>query len=129
MKRIAFLTDFDPRDLIALDNLLQNDFPIFKPAISLVHISDSDEHDKWDEIELGGIKEYLTKNYEGLDVDYEIIKDDDNFSNTLSEFITKHQIDVITLSSYRRNIFARLFNPSIARKMVDRKSTRLNSSH
>ena len=50
VKRIAFLTDFDPRDLIALDNLLQNDFPIFKPAISLVHISDSDEHDKWDEI-------------------------------------------------------------------------------
>ncbi|WP_287827539.1 universal stress protein [Bacteroides sp.] len=125
VKRIAFLTDFDPRDLIALDNLLQNDFPIFKPAISLVHISDSDEHDKWDEIELGGIKEYLTKNYEGLDVDYEIIKDDDNFSNTLSEFITKHQIDVITLSSYRRNIFARLFNPSIARKMVFHSDTPL----
>ena len=104
IKKIAFLTDFDPRDLMALDRLMKNDFPIFKPDISLLHISD--EHDEWDMIELGGIKEYLTQNYEGLN-------------------ITENQIDVITLSSYRRNIFARLFNPSIARKMVFHSDTPL----
>ena len=123
IKKIAFLTDFDPRDLMALDRLMKNDFPIFKPDISLLHISD--EHDEWDMIELGGIKEYLTQNYEGLNVDYDILKNDDNFSQSLSDYITENQIDVITLSSYRRNIFARLFNPSIARKMVFHSDTPL----
>lgn len=123
VKKIAFLTDFDNRDLVALEKLLNNDFPIYHPAISLVHISDSDN--EWDNIQLAGIKEHLVKNYEGIQVDYHVMKDTGDFSSTISTFISEEQIDVITLTSYRRNIFARLFNPSIARKMVFHSDTPL----
>ena len=123
VKRIAFMTDFDSRDLLALDKLLQDDFPFHKPDISLIHIAS--EENEWDKIELGGIKEYLVKNHTDIDVDYAIIKDDDSFADTLSHYITEHQIDVLTMTSYRRNIFARLFNPSIARKMVFHSDTPL----
>ncbi|WP_018109834.1 universal stress protein [Bacteroides propionicifaciens] len=123
IKKIAFLTDFDNRDLIALDKLLQNDFPLNNPDISLVHISDG--HNEWDQIELGGIKEYILNKYKDIKVDYQIIKEDEDFADAISGFITEHRVDVICLSSYRRNIFARLFNPSIARKMVFHSDTPL----
>lgn len=123
VKRIAFFTDFDNRDLIALEKVLKNDFPLYHPEISLVHLASEDN--EWDSIELGGIKEYLVKNYEGIKVDYHVIKEQEDFSSAIAEFISKEQIDVITLTSYRRNIFARLFNPSIARKMVFHSDTPL----
>ena len=39
--------------------------------------------------------------------------------------IKDNQIDIIALTSYKRNIFARLFNPSIARKMIFHSDTPL----
>lgn len=42
----------------------------------------------------------------------------DNLLKGLDKYIKDNQIDIITLTSYKRNIFARLFNPSIARKMI-----------
>ena len=36
----------------------------------------------------------------------------------IEKFVRDKQIDVIALSTYRRNILARMFNPSIARKML-----------
>ena len=43
----------------------------------------------------------------------------------LDQYIKDNQIDIITLTSYKRNIFARLFNPSIARKMIFHSDTPL----
>ena len=43
----------------------------------------------------------------------------------LEQYIKDNQIDIIALTSYKRNIFARLFNPSIARKMIFHSDTPL----
>ena len=43
----------------------------------------------------------------------------------VDEYIKTNKIDIITLTSYKRNIFARLFNPSIARKMIFHSDTPL----
>ena len=123
VKKVAFLTNFEERDLIALDEFLRRSRPYNHTQISLLHITS--EYDKWNEIELGGIKEYLTKNYEGLEVDYHIIQDDSDFSLSLANYLQENQIDIITLTSYRRNVFTRLFNPSIASKMIFHSDTPL----
>ena len=49
----------------------------------------------------------------------------DNLLKGLDQYIKDNQIDIITLTSYKRNIFARLFNPSIARKMIFHSDTPL----
>lgn len=116
VKNIAFLTNFDPRDIIALDDLLHREIKLNRCVLSLVHITD--EHNRWDEIELGGIKEYLTKKYPELTVEYDIVRSDVDFAEALSGFVESKDIELITLTSYRRNLFARLFNPSIASRMV-----------
>ena len=39
-------------------------------------------------------------------------------TDSLFNYVKEENIDVICITNYKRNIFARLFNPSIARKMI-----------
>ena len=47
----------------------------------------------------------------------------------IEKFVRDEHIDVIALSTYRRNILARMFNPSIARKMLFHTDTPLLVMH
>ena len=57
-KRIAFITNFDQRDLIAFDSLINN-LKSFKFSVSLIHLSDV--QNTWNEIKLAGIKGIFSK--------------------------------------------------------------------
>ena len=59
IKKVAFVTNFDQRDLIAFDSLI-NVFKSFHFAVSFVHLSSTD-NDAWHEINLAGIKDYFQK--------------------------------------------------------------------
>ena len=101
VKRIAFLTNFDQRDLIAFEAFF-NTWKSFHFSVSLIHLAES--KDTWNE--------------------YDVVMND-NLLKGLDQYIKDNQIDIITLTSYKRNIFARLFNPSIARKMIFHSDTPL----
>lgn len=73
---------------------------------------------------LGGIKEYFQKQYPDLEIHYDVVMNDD-FLNSLDNYIKTNHIDIITLTTYKRNIFSRLFNPGIARKMIFHSDTPL----
>lgn len=121
VRRIAFITNFDQRDLIAFDSLI-NSLKPFEFSISLIHLADV--KDTWNEIKLGGIKEYFQKQYPLLDIRYDIVQNDD-LLNSLDKYIQSNHIDIMSLTSYKRNIFSRLFNPGIARKMIFHSDTSL----
>nr|WP_320058645.1 universal stress protein [uncultured Bacteroides sp.] len=120
-KKVAFLTNFDQRDLIAFDSFI-NTLKSFQITISLIHLSES--KDAWNEIKLAGIKEYFRKQYPNIDIHYDVVTNDD-FLNSLDNYIKTNYIDVLALTTYKRNIFARMFNPSIARKMIFHSDTPL----
>lgn len=122
VKRIAFLTNFDQRDLIAFDSFI-NGLKPFHFSVSLIHLSDT--KDTWNEIKLAGIKEYFQKQYPELEIYYDDVVVSDDFLNSLENYISNNKIDIITLTSYKRNIFSRLFNPGIARKMIFHSDTPL----
>lgn len=121
VKKIAFITNFDQRDLIAFEAFF-NAWKSFHFSVSFIHLTDS--KDTWDEIKLAGIKDYFQKQYPGLEIHYDVVMND-NLLKGLDHYINDNQIDIITLTSYKRNIFARLFNPSIARKMIFHSDTPL----
>ncbi|MEG0463571.1 MULTISPECIES: universal stress protein [Bacteroides] len=124
VKRIAFITNFDQRDLIAFESFI-NDWKHFHFSVSLIYLTDmKDAKDTWNEIKLAGIKEYFHKQYPDLDIQYDVVMNDDILKN-LEQYIESSKIDIITLTSYKRNIFARLFNPGIARKMLFHSDTPL----
>lgn len=119
--KIALFTSFDQRDLIAFDSLITT-FKDNKFEISFIHVNSHEEKRTWNEIKLAGIKEYFKKQYPQLEFTYLNI-DEDHLLGNLDQFVQENGIDVICTSNYKRNIFARLFNPSIARKMLFHSNT------
>jgi Universal stress protein UspA and related nucleotide-binding proteins len=114
IKKIAFATSFDQKDLIVMDSLIKM-FQSFSIEYYLFHLSH--KKDAWDEVKLAGIKEYFANLYPEVTIHHEII-DAGNFLSSLEDFTQVHGIDIISLASNRRTIVSRLFNPSVAHKML-----------
>jgi nucleotide-binding universal stress UspA family protein len=121
VRHIAFLTNFEQRDLIAFDAFIKSWKP-YQFSVSLLHLAETPN--KWNEIKLGGIKEYFHRQYPTLDLHYDVVMNDD-LLKSLDEYIKINKIDIIALTSYKRKIFSQLFNPSMARKMIFHSDTPL----
>ena len=116
VEKVALITNFDQRDLIAFDRLIRT-FKSYHFKADLVHLNTKDDQRVWNEIKLAGIKEYFTKHYPEQIIGYSII-DEDHLLNNLDDYVRENHIDVLCITNYKRNVFAQLFNPSIARKML-----------
>ena len=122
IKRIVFLTNFQAREFKALD-IMMNLLEPYQIEIILAHIAKKE--DVWNEIKLSGFKNKLSKLYPLLKIGYMLIDQSDSLEETLEKHVEENDIDMISLSSSRRNIFARMFNPGIARKMLFHSDTPL----
>lgn len=124
-KNIAFATSFNQRDLVAFDAFMEiiKDYDL---NIHLFNISTS--KNEWNEIRLTGVHEYFKKQYPHAHISHTVLADGDLLL-AIEKFVRDKQIDVIALSTYRRNILARMFNPSIARKMLFHTDTPLLVMH
>ncbi len=125
IKRIAFLTNFDQKDLIAIDRAIS----LFGSArIELYFVHASEKKEAWDEVMLSGIKSYFANHYPQLITNYALLNATDT-PELLNTFMIDHQINVLAFNTRRRNLFARLFNPSLAYKMVLHSDTPLLVTH
>jgi nucleotide-binding universal stress UspA family protein len=114
VKKVAFGTSFGQKDLLVFDNLFQllKSYPIEYYLFHLTH-----RPNVWNEIKLAGIKDYFQKQYPGIPINYKIINADDLVLN-MEKFVRDEAIDIISLTTYKRSLFARIFSPGIARKML-----------
>ncbi len=122
MKRVVFLTNFREREFRTFDKVMQF-IQNHSVKIHLVHMGKKD--DVWNEIKLSGIQKYLKEQYPQLEVDYRLIDREEGVEVDLDKFVKENDIDMITMSSSRRGMFARIFNPGIARRMLFHSDTPL----
>ena len=115
IKHVAFLTNFSQRDIKSFEAMMHF-LSRYKIKIHLVHYS-SKKNDKWDEIKMEGIKAYFDKKYPEIDSDYTLLENVD-FVKEVDAFVKKLNIDIIALTTAKRNIFSRMFLPSVSRKML-----------
>ena len=115
MKNIVFLTNFQEREFLALAILMEfiKNYPI---KVSFVHVARKE--DRWNEIKLTGLKNYFEEHYPNTETDYTVVDGNEGILEALEKFVDDNTIDMISLSSSPRNIFARMFNPGIARRML-----------
>lgn len=113
--RIVYATNFEPSDFIAVDRLVKLMTP-FKPKVICLHIDQGNNHGLG-EARLEGLKDALCEKYPDADIECKLIHNK-NLPEAIDRFIQENQIDVLALTTHRRNIFTMLFNPSIARKLV-----------
>ncbi|WP_243345427.1 universal stress protein [Parabacteroides sp. FAFU027] len=114
IKNVAFIANFNQKDLISFDKLmrLKGDLQF---EVHFLHISD--KIDVWDEVSLTGMQDYLQKMYPNLKATYGIINGSDVF-NSMEEYIRKFDIDMMAITAHKRNIFASLFYPSMANQVL-----------
>lgn len=125
INRIAFLTNFDQKDLIAIDRAIS----LFgSENIEMYFIHASDKNVAWSEVILSGIKSYFANHYPKLITNYDLLDTTDT-PEFLNNYMKNHQINVLAFNSRRRNLFARLFNPGLAYKMVLHSDTPLFVTH
>ena len=125
VKNIAFATSFSQRDLIAFDRFMEV-IKGYNVHIHLFNISTS--RDEWNEIRLTGVREYFQKQYPDAAISYTVL-DDGDLLLAIEKFVRDEHIDLIALTTYRRNILARILNPSIAKKMLFHTDTPLLVMH
>jgi nucleotide-binding universal stress UspA family protein len=114
IKTVGFLTRFDQRDLVVFDVMMQL-LQTLKFKVYFIHFSVTEN--PWDEVQLAGVKDYFKRQYPELEASYVLLGNEKMVEN-LNNFITERNIDILTVASQKRNLFARLFNPGIAHKMV-----------
>lgn len=115
MKNIVFLTNFQEREFIAIATLMEF-IKNYQIKVSFVHVARKE--DRWNEIKLTGLNNYFNEHYPNIQTDYTIIDGNEGIPEALEKFVNENTIDMISLSSSPRNIFARMFNPGIARRML-----------
>ncbi|SHJ23333.1 Nucleotide-binding universal stress protein, UspA family [Tangfeifania diversioriginum] len=124
--RVLYATNFDEKDFLVIEKLVGLLKP-FEAKVFCVHVGKTKQSD-WDTAKLEGMKEVLNENYQSKDFDCRLISGDD-ILEALDSFIEKENIDIISLTTHKRNMISRLFNPSVARKMVFHTQTPLLIFH
>ena len=122
MKTIVFLTNFQEREFKAFD-IMMNFLKPYPVKVYLAHIAKKE--DVWHEIKLSGVQKRFYDLYPYLQIEYKLIDQNEVLEVALDKFAEKNNVDMISLSSSRRNIFARIFNPGIARRMIFHSDTPL----
>lgn len=115
LKKVVYATNFDDKDLQSIDKLLGLLKP-FNAKLYCLHIGTSDEKE-WDEAKLESMGNLLKKNYTEAQIECVMVQGKEILTE-LEDYIEKNDIDILSLTTHKRNMITRIFNPSIARKMV-----------
>lgn len=125
VQRVAFLTNFEQKDLIAIDKTIEM-FNNDKLEMYFIHASEKNE--SWSEVILSGIKAYFSAHYPKLITHYAIIGSSDS-PEIIENYLKENNIDLMALNSKRRRLFSRIFNPGLAYKMVLNSDTPMFVTH
>lgn len=115
VKQVSFLTNFSQRDLVSFDAMM-GFFSSDNIKVFFTHIENS-RTDKWSVIKLEGIQSYFEKQYPNIKIDYKLISGEDSLAS-IEAFIEENNIDLLALTTAKRNLFTRMFKPSVSRKML-----------
>ena len=124
--RVLYATNFDEKDFVALDKLVG----ILKPfdiKVYCVHVGKGNNAD-WNKARLEGMRDVLKEKYAEKDFDCRLLVGE-NLLEAIDRFIEEENIDVISLTTHKRNMISRIFNPSVAKKMVFHAKTPLFIFH
>lgn len=123
---VLYATNFDEKDFVALDKLMAILYP-FDIKVICAHVGQPTGNG-WDLAKLNGMKDILKEKYRSEAFDCKLIIGN-NILDSLEHFIENEKIDILSLTTHKRNMISRLFNPSLARRMAFHSNTPLLVFH
>lgn len=115
LSKIVYATNFDEKDFVAVDKLMSLLRP-FNTKVYCLHMGQKNDV-TWDLAKLEGMREVLKKRHMHTDLECVYLQGDELLPK-LEAYIKKHEIDILSLTTHKRNMITRLFNPSIAKEML-----------
>lgn len=115
LKNVVYATNFDEKDLISIEKLLGLLKP-FDAKVYCLHVGDTNQKE-WTEARLESMSNLLKKKHPDAQIECVMVHGTDILTD-LENYIEKNDIDILSLTTHKRNMITRIFNPSIARKMV-----------
>lgn len=116
--KVLYATNFEESDYNAIKSLV-NTLSGYTIKLECAHFSSGSDskEDLHNSDKMSEIKDYFTNNLKNIPVECHIIKSD-NMLEGLNDFVEVHDIDLISLTHKKRNLFYRLLNPSLAKKLL-----------
>lgn len=115
VNNLVYATNFDESDFAAIKKLIYLIKP-FEPTIHCLHIAEGNAG-KWDEMKMFGLKSYFKDAYNYDNVQVKIIEDKEVLSG-LNNYIQEGDVGLVALTTHKRNLITKLFNPSITREFL-----------
>lgn len=115
IKNVAFFSNLIQQDLISFD-IFARLFAGKKLNITLIPIEEQRKDAKTMQY-MQHLMQYCKSNYKDFDFNIEYMSED-NYIDDFETYVKKVDIDLILIPNKKRNIFARLFSPSMAHRMV-----------
>lgn len=112
---IVYATNFEASDFVAIDKLMKIIKP-FNTKIICLHVN-LGLQGGLDSAMLEGMRSALCEKYPSAGFDCQLVHKK-SLPEAIDEFIHTNNVDVLALTTHRRNLLTRLFNPSIAREML-----------
>lgn len=114
---ILYTTEFDETDSEAIKKLMAVISP-FQFSIYCAHVTPNVKNSLII-AKMKDLRAELKEMYHNLHLECELVKDTDVIEG-VKKLVAKKNIDVIALTHYKRNIFYRILNPSLAKRMIFR---------
>jgi nucleotide-binding universal stress UspA family protein len=113
IKNIMYVTDFDESDFLSIRTLMHLTDPLGLD-IFCVHIGNDPK--SWDKIRMEGLMDYFHKSYGETRVEYSFISQK-NLLEDLDKLIQEKNINILSITSHRRNILEKLFRTNMTKKL------------
>lgn len=114
-KRILFATNFSFEDIEGATKLATL-AKAFKSEIMVGHVDTTSEEDETEETSMQNFISEVKLTSDYSDISYRIVNDH-NVSMGLDLIIQESAIDVVALSTFKRNFFEKFYNPSLSQKI------------
>ena len=111
---IVYLTDFDESDFLSIRKLMG-----FTNLLGLkIHCLDiGSKSDKWEKIRMDGLKDYFEKSYQESRIECDILTPNVDILDAIDSYIKEKGINLISLTSRKRNVFEKIFKPSLTKRL------------
>ena len=113
-KNIAYLTDFDESDFVSIKKLM-GFTNLLGLTIHCLHIGG--KADKWEKLKMEGLRDYFRNSYDTKKVECHILNLDKNTLQAIDNYVKEQKINILSLTTRRRNLFEKVFKPSLTKRL------------
>lgn len=113
-QRIAYATDFDETDYWAMSKLASFAQP-FDARIHCLHISEMIENIQ--EVQMHKMKQFITEKLGVQQLECGLLECID-LQLCLEDFVQENKIDIIAMTTHHRNLFTKLYKPSVTQQFL-----------